>query len=303
MALEEKKEENGGFISQHKTGKGMNLVRLSVKKGELSSFVEIYQYGAHVTQWKESGKEKPFFFLSKDSVLDGSKAIRGGIPICFPQFSNFGSMKNHGFARISIWDIVDEKTDNDSAAVTFRLSPNEVTKKMWSGGSSFVTEYTVTLRGAENSTLSCSWRVSNTGDKPIEFTGALHTYFQVSDIGNVSVSDLSGIKYMDQLQEKKVFTSEVKSLEFDKETDSIYYSAPNTMTLTDKGGYVFTIEKKGLPDAVIWNPWIEKAKRMGDFDNDEYKVMVCVEAAAIENNVKVKAGKNWEAEIIISAKL
>lgn len=54
------------------------------------------------------------------------------------------------------------------------------------------------------------------------------------------------------------------------------------------------LTKSGLPDAVVWNPWIAKAKATGDFGDEEYKEMLCVEpAVAASGPITVKAGQSW----------
>jgi hypothetical protein len=46
--------------------------------------------------------------------------------------------------------------------------------------------------------------------------------------------------------------------------------------IVDKGsGSTVQVHKQNFPDAVVWNPWIDKSKAMGDFGDEEYKVRVC----------------------------
>lgn len=44
--------------------------------------VEILLYGATILSWKSNGKEN--LFVSDAATLDGSKPVRGGVPVVFP---------------------------------------------------------------------------------------------------------------------------------------------------------------------------------------------------------------------------
>lgn len=44
---------------------------------------------------------------------------------------------------------------------------------------------------------------------------------------------------------------------------------------------------------VVWNPWDKKAKALADFGDEDYKVMLCVDSAAIENRIVLKPHEEW----------
>ncbi len=87
-------------------------VKLELPKSQASA--EIYLYGATVTSWKAAGGSERLFLSSK-AALDGSAAIRGGIPIVFPVFGPpsqhsdapevVKTLDKHGFARIHDWSL------------------------------------------------------------------------------------------------------------------------------------------------------------------------------------------------------
>ena len=280
----------------------------------------IYTFGAHVASWRslsdlEVFKTKPeFLFVSKKAILDGTKPIRGGIPICFPQFGKLGECTNqHGFARNTTWEFVGSEVDEEKllAKATFTLSSTESTMKEFPY--KFKLNYTVSI---EKEFLNTNLEVINEDEKEFEFTTALHTYFGAKSITDIAVKGLNGVRYTDSLEDGKKCVEGEEEIRFDKEVDRIYR---RNVALVDKErleiidrvwedkgvlsqhtrGVAMTT--KNLNDAVVWNPWIDKAKSMGDFGDEEYKEMVCVEAAAIDEPVKVKPGASWIGEQTLEA--
>lgn len=271
--------------------KGKDVVTLRVKNGDQESFVEIYAYGAHVTRWEEKGKA-PFLFLSKQAVLDGTKSIRGGIPIVWPQFGPRGPLPQHGFARSCDWKIAGSETGEGKAQVTFALSANEATKKLWNHD--FEMAYTVALHGAANSRLVTSWCVKNVGKEPFSFTGALHTYFTVGDITQTTVGKFDGCTYECNV-DKKMHDSP-STFSFDGELDRVVIGTASRLHIHDQANHrTFVVEKTELPEAVVWNPWAEKAKAMSDFGDDEYRVMMCLEPAVIAKPVQLAPEQSWQS--------
>ena len=276
---------------------------------------KVYDFGAHVVSWRSKSdlevfKAQPeFLFLSRDAVLDGTKAIRGGIPICFPQFGKLGTCaKQHGFARHSTWDFISSETNADEcwAKATFSMSSNEDTLKEFPF--KFTLKYTVCI---EKEFLHTKLEVTNDDSKEFEFTTALHTYFTAKSINDIAVKGLNGARYTDSLQDGKECVEGEEEIRFDKEVDRIYrrnvalvekerleiidrvWEQEGVLSQHTRGVAMTT---KNLNDAVVWNPWIDKSKSMADFGDEEYKEMVCVEAAAIEDPVKLKPGQSWCGE-------
>lgn len=261
---------------------------------------EIYQHGAHVSSWRVNSTGEELLFCSTEAIFDGSKAIRGGIPICFPQFSDLGPCDaQHGFARNSHWDV----KALSATEVTLQLESSAVSAKLSKGFSgTYALEYIVTLDGER---LRTTLRVQNISkDTSMEFTTALHTYFAVEECTRSVVRGLLGTTYLDNLQQRIAKLDEDECVRFNGEVDRIYKSTADVLVIEDEArGRKFKIEKTlTLPDAVVWNPWIEKAAKMGDFGNEEYHSMVCVEVANVQGAV-VPAGGSWEASQLISCVL
>lgn len=267
-------------------------------RGEKEATVKIYLFGAHVASWQD-GKDN-VLFLSSKAKLDGTKAIRGGIPICFPQFGGLGSLPNHGFARTSVWQVSEAKahsstSEEASVSVTFLLEPNERIRKIWQN--EFRTEYTVTLCAGN---LKFDWKVYNkNSSEPFTFTGALHTYFNVPDVAGVSVRGLDGLTYTDKVRNNQQFknTGDLKITGF---TDRVFHNAPDTVEVLSGDSVLVTVKKTNMADAVVWNPWAANAKKMSDFGDNEYPGMLCVEAGAVNTPVTVQAGKVWNGTMTLS---
>eukprot|EP00472_Partenskyella_glossopodia_P005346 CAMPEP_0197519018 /NCGR_PEP_ID=MMETSP1318-20131121/4270_1 /TAXON_ID=552666 /ORGANISM="Partenskyella glossopodia, Strain RCC365" /LENGTH=306 /DNA_ID=CAMNT_0043069765 /DNA_START=143 /DNA_END=1063 /DNA_ORIENTATION=+ len=304
----------------------MKAVRLTVEDAKGSkSYADVALFGAHVLKFVQVGadnKELPLLWVSKNAKLDGSRAIRGGIPVIFPQFSGLGSMKAHGFARTSMWEVHGISSDLSTPAITatFRLTENKLSNEMWGEDKKFIFDYIVTLAGAtegKSSSLKIETKITNQGQAPIGFHCALHTYFPISDISKAAVTaapseSLSGLDYIDQLKDAKTRAEKVvkqtsDEILFDKETDRIYLNVPKVMQVVDKKSGIAIVQESDFTDAVVWNPWIEKSKRMAakDFGEEEYKEMLCVEAAEVGkagDAVTLKPGAIFQKSIVLSSK-
>ena len=144
-------------------------------------------------------------------------------------------------------------------------------------------------------------RIRNTDAKPFSFTFAYHTYLSVSDISEVRVEGLETLDYLDNLLGKERFTEQGDAITFECEVDKIYLATPTKIAVIDhEKKWTFVLRKDGLPDAVLWNPWEKKAKSMADFGDDEYKHMLCLEAAAVES-ITLKPGEEWKGRLELSA--
>ncbi|GAB4838259.1 hypothetical protein Ancab_027788 [Ancistrocladus abbreviatus] len=285
--------------------KGANGLDKVILREVRGSSAEIYLYGGQVTSWKNEHREE-LLFISSKAIFKPPKAIRGGIPICFPQFAGHGSLEQHGFARNRFWSVDPDPppfptNPSNKAYIDLILKPSEEDLKIWPH--SFVFRLRVTLGSGGDLMLTSRIRNTNTDGKPFSFTFAYHTYFSVSDISEVRVEGLETLDYLDNLQNKERFTEQGDAITFESEqVDKIYLSTPTKIAILDhERKRTIVIRKDGLPDAVVWNPWDKKAKAMADFGDDEYKHMLCVEATAIEKPITLKPGEEWKGRQELSA--
>ena len=251
---------------------------------EQGASVQVHLNGAHVTSWRPTGDEERLF-LSAASEFGEGKAIRGGVPVIFPQFSDFGPLQRHGFARKLLWTIKTVERDR----IVLTLSDFAHTLSMWPHA--FVCEYEVHV---SDDALALQLTVLNSGNVDLEFTAALHTYLQVNDIATTQVAGLRGTRYMDNNHRELTHLEQAPSIRFTGELDRVYYDAPKELALSD-GRRTLQIESDGFPDAVVWNPGPDKAAALMDLANAEYRSFVCVEAAIVSRAqpIKLVAGARW----------
>lgn len=263
---------------------GLSCVRLEATDGARA---EIYLQGAHVTTWRPAGGVERLYLSERAEFRPGA-AIRGGIPVIFPQFSDRGPLPRHGFARTAAWDLAEAGTRADGAAwAVLRLQDAEATRKVWP--EHFVADLRVEVGGQR---LTVALLVTNAGAAPFTFTAALHTYLAVADIATVTVDGLGGVAYEDQAAggARRVQTDPVVVIA--GEVDRIYYDAPACTTVHTGIGAI-EVCRQNFADTVVWNPGPEKAAGLADMPPQDYRHMLCVEAAAIGTPVHVDPGQQW----------
>lgn len=264
--------------------------------------VTILKYGATVILWQENGAEQ--LWLSEGAKLDGSKPVRGGIPLVFPIFGKqkdpehpTAKLPQHGFARNSTWDFLGQ-TSELPVSVQFGLGPENVDPELlalWEGNNDFTLILTVTL--AKDS-LTTRIEVENTGSESFEFNWLFHTYYRVNDVTDALVTNLMDSECYDQLL-AETYKEKAPMLSFHEEFDRIYHNVDlhKQLQIVDKGKVELTLERVNLPDAVVWNPWIKKSEGMADFQpKNGYLNMLCIEPGHVSSFAKVKKGEKWFAE-------
>lgn len=204
---------------------GRNGIRFSTGSGGLpkatltsaKANAEIYLHGAHVTHFQPNAGE-PVLWMSDLAVFDGRKAIRGGIPVIFPWFGshpNDESKPQHGFARNSSWNVAGASADGSNVTIELSLSSSPVTKQLWPY--EFALKLTVTL----SDKLHVRLRVENKDSEPFEVSPALHSYFAVADIRQVSLSGFEDTPYIDQLGGGERY-NQAGLVKFSEEVDRVY---------------------------------------------------------------------------------
>jgi len=285
-----------------------NEVRIDAGRGGLQRVLvetpqveaEIYLHGAHVTRFQPRA-QKPILFMSEKSLFEAGKAIRGGVPICFPWF---GARQDgrpgpaHGFARLVEWELIGaEQAGDGNIVVSLRLVSSEGTRKEWDG------EFEADYRVSVGATLGLQLNVRNTGGQPMRIEEALHAYLAVSDVNKVSIEGLAGVAYSDRVGTPRTETEGSKPIRITAETDRIYLNTQSTCIVDDPGwGRRLMVEKTGSNTTVVWNPWIDKAKALTDFGDDEWTSMLCIETCNVrEFGVTLAPGELHTMRAVIRA--
>ena len=262
---------------------GYEALRLNGPRGAQAV---VSRFGGQVLSWTPSdGRER--LYLSERAIFDGREPIRGGIPVCFPQFSSQGGLPKHGFVRCKPWQVTAQRCGDDYALVTLLTEDDAATHALWSH--SFELELTVML---EADTLDLELGLSNTGEEALTFTGALHTYLQVDAIENVRLSGLCGTNYRDSANGGREGREAAEILTFAGETDRIFLGASRPLSLNDGAGQL-GIAQDGFTDVVVWNPWADKGAALADLPPDGWRRMLCVEAAVAGAPLTVRPGEEW----------
>jgi glucose-6-phosphate 1-epimerase len=230
-------------------------------------------HGAHVMEFQPKG-EDPVLWLSRDAVYSEGKAIRGGIPICWPWFGGHpdGELPAHGFVRNRFWQLESsEQLENGSTRLIMSTSDDDTSRSMWDY------RFRLRLTVVVGNELSLALEMENLGSSSFTVTAALHSYFCVADVSEVDVLGLEGVKYIDQLLGNKQLI-QTGPVRFDGELDRIYYPARADEILRDyQLNRDILLKKTGSRSTVVWNPWVTKADSMADFEQGGYRNMVCVE--------------------------
>ncbi|KNA07412.1 hypothetical protein SOVF_172070 [Spinacia oleracea] len=293
------------YRAAHELTTDWNGNPLVVLRNPQGASARISLHGGQVMSWKNQHGEELLFTSSK-AIFKPPKAMRGGIPICFPQFGNCGLLEQHGFARNKVWTIdeipppLPPNDSNGKSFVDLILKPSSEELKFWPH--SF--EYRLRASLGSNGQLSLISRIRNVNGKPFTFSFAYHTYMSVSDISEVRVEGLETLDYLDNLFQRERYTEQGDALTFESEVDRVYLSCPNPVAVIDHGKKrTFVIRKDGLPDVVVWNPWDKKSKAIVDLGDEEYKHMLCVDGAVVENPITLKPGEEWmgRLEILVVA--
>ncbi|MGZ8456939.1 MAG: D-hexose-6-phosphate mutarotase [Gemmatirosa sp.] len=258
---------------------------------------EIALHGAHVLSWRAAGEDRERLFLSPRSAYGAGASIRGGVPVIFPQFSLTGPLPRHGFARNLPWMLVATgPLDDGRARATLRLVDSEATHAVWP--QPFVAEIDVTVGGA---TLEVALTLQNVGDTPLSFTGALHTYLHVDDVGHATLEGLRGVRYRDAVLGSEQL-EQASSLAFPGEIDRIYLDVTDALTLRERAHPVLDIGMSGFADVVVWNPGPERTAALADMEPDGWRRMLCVEAACVAAPVVLDAGARWRGAQRLTAR-
>ncbi|GAA5508379.1 D-hexose-6-phosphate mutarotase [Novipirellula caenicola] len=231
---------------------------------------EIYLHGSHITHFQPHN-QLPVLWMSQKSEFAEGKAIRGGVPICFPWFGANAAdptAPGHGYARIRTWNLLaTEINDDGDVALTLGITIGN-----------FELTYTATFGRSLGMSLSVT--LSDQSSEAVSFEEALHTYLAIEDIHQVVIEGLESAAYIDKVDGMKQKPATDESIRFNGECDRVYLNTTETCTLRDLAlARSIQISKTNSLCTVVWNPWINKSAAMPDFGDHEWQSMACIETA------------------------
>jgi len=239
----------------------------------------ISTYAGQIVSYQPHDEAEDLFFLSEKVLYQEGKAIRGGVPICWPWFGDDTSgfeRPPHGFVRNQQWQVLStEVLEDGRTSVTLVTADSDMTRELWHY------EFNLELQFIIGPTLELSLKTKNTGKQFFTITQALHTYFKVSDISNVLIKGLDGKPYIDKLDSFAI-KQQTDDITVSHEIDRIYQKSPKEISLTDSGfNRTITISSYGSDTTVVWNPWSTASSNIADLATESYRSFVCVETANV----------------------
>ena len=269
-----------------------DLVRANIRTPAAKATV--YLQGAHITAWEPAG-QKDVLFLSSKSEFVAGKPIRGGVPISFPWFANRHDGKvgpSHGFARIQEWTLAFAAIAGEELHLTFTLAPTQLSRELG------FDHFRVAFRLVIGRSLTMQLTVANDAETPLVFEEALHTYFAVSDVGEVTVSGLEPTAFIDKADNMTEKPAANAPLTFASATDRVYDGTAATCVIHDKPGKRdITVAKTNSNTTVVFNPW----KGLADMDAEEWPKMLCVETVnAAANTITLGSGQSHTMEACVT---
>ena len=252
---------------------------------------EVYLHGAHVTHFQPQGQSQ-VMFVSKESRFADGKPIRGGVPICFPWFGSLEGRDTapaHGFARTSDWTVQATGAEPDgSVTITLELQRGEERADFWPHA------FRATMRVSFGASLKMELTIHHLRGEAFMFEEALHSYFVVGDVREVRVTGLAGTPYLDKVQAGKEVLEGTAPVAIAAETDRVYLDTTAQCVIDDpKLGRKIVIHKTGSNSTVLWNPWVDKARSMSDFGDDEWPDMLCIETCNVgQSAVRIGPGQS-----------
>jgi len=269
-----------GSVTTKKHANGLDYVEINTALCQARIFLQ----GAQIDHFQPTGKP-PLLWVSEADDYQPGNGIRGGVPVCWPWFgmSTEAGFPQHGFARTRIWNLSSVAMRNQWVDLRFDLKISEEDKHYWPHN----TEVSVLFSLGD--TLSISLVNTNLGKQTISLTQALHSYFPIEDIFQVTASGFSGAKYIEFA--KGPYSQTTDEVQFDRETDRVYTElGPVQLLHTPQG--IIEVSRENSRSAVLWNPWIEKSKRLARFNDNDYLTMLCLEAAnVLEDKLELAPGE------------
>lgn len=264
--------------------RGLACTRLCLPNGDSAV---VSDFGAQVLSWEAQGRER--LFLSPRAVMDGSAPIRGGIPVCFPQFNQRGPLPKHGVVRRTTWEYAGAEVDGQSITARWRWDAAQPLHPDFPHG--LRAELRVQLAPAA---LQVQLHATNTGNTALAFTGALHSYLAVHDAAAAQLHGLDGLALWDAV---RAFAPAVQSgsVVLGEEVDRVYARAAAPLRLQNASDALDIAQDAAWPETVVWNPGPALCAQLQDMEPDSWRQMLCVEAALINQPQALLPGASWQA--------
>jgi glucose-6-phosphate 1-epimerase len=274
---------------QHSQFGQLSAIQLKTTDGAEAT---ITLFGAHVVSWTPA-HDRQRLFCSALSVLDGTKSIRGGIPVVFPQFAARGDGLRHGFARICTWRLLRSGTTASAAFAEFALNDADLPPAIaaqWPHPFALLLRVTLTTN-----TLHVSLHISNTGAAPFPFASALHSYWQVGNVANISIAGLQETRFSDYSSDHaQSGVQREADLRIAGKLDRVYHQTAGEVCLHE-GDAQLHLRQHGFADAVVWNPGVADTATLSDLADDEYQRFICIESVLIDP-CQLAPGAQWQGD-------
>lgn len=261
-----------------------------IDNGRASALVSVY--AGQVLSYQPLNAAHDLLFVSDAAYFQAGRAIKGGIPVCWPWFGPDPENRGrpaHGFVRSRPWSVrATGTTEEGDTRITLGLEHDNDTLHIWPS------EFDLSLTVIVGDTLTVNLCTRNTGERSFVITQALHSYFKVGSIEQVQVTGLDGSDYLDKAGDGNRHT-QAGPVRFDSEVDRIYLDVAPELLIEDTTlGRRISITSSGSRTAVVWNPWEEISVNMGDLKDDDFKRFVCVETAnAADDRIAIEAGAEY----------
>lgn len=238
--------------------------------------------GAQVLSYVPAGGEE-VLWLSPVAQLGTAKAVRGGIPVCWPWFGPHpgdASKPAHGFVRAAPWQVIETAADDRATRVTLRFDATTIDPALWPH------QAIATLTVELGDSLKVTLETVNEGSNELRLSQALHSYFTVGDVAHAVISGLDQRRYIDQL-DRSAAPVQSGDILIAAEVDRIYQDTADDVIITGaSGGRAIKVAKSGSASTVVWNPWLEKGERLGDLGAGGHFRFVCIETANAGSDIK-----------------
>ena len=258
---------------------------------------EMYLHGAQVTSWKPAGSDEVLFLSTKSRWQEG-RAIRGGIPICFPWFrakADDPKAPAHGFVRTRNWRLESIVEEDAGVAISMSTESDNQTRHWWPA------EFRLVHRVVFGPELTLELTCTNTGTPDLHFEEALHTYNRVSDVAKARLQGLDAVQFLDNMDSNAVKIQH-GDVTIASATDNAFMGTQKDVDLIDpKLHRRIRLKKANSLTTVVWNPWREAAARLGDLGDGEWTQFLCAEASNIlDASVTLAPGEEHTMTAVLS---